>query len=525
MTNGLRLVFLALFLLSPTYSWARDTCDFERPYSAEKVIEYAEGQIRRQAQIDRHTYIEPVAIFGRSANSSCNGWLVELLGPVIEELPTAVSDDQFFIAYLFAADGKYYSSYILADDQYVAHWVVTVTLDPKDIKSSNTTRLMNSEQALYLDDYFLNEFEGLRGIEVYQPDQSGNGIDPPSINTDTNNQERKYDLVKVFYATNREREFHTPFFSDPTYYNGVDDDQLNYGYSYVSIPSSHRPGEVERPSYWKLEFRSDPEKHVSIESLKTQDEVSFYYDIKRSVQSGISTKEAIIYIHGYNVKFNSSLYNAGVMAHDMRFKGTVMAFSWPSDGEVAQYVSDRADAERTVPKLLHFLKKLKELGAFDRIHIVAHSMGNDLLTRTMEQWHFRENMSRQEKSFSNIVMAAPDVDLLTFRDRYASLIPQHANRVSLYGSQRDLALVAASENLNGAPRLGSMDPILVFNQIDTIDATSTGRSFFEFSLNHSYYLYEEFTKDLMGVLFDNLPPSERNLTPAINSENKTYYIL
>ena len=44
--------------------------------------------------------------------------------------------------------------------------------------------------------------------------------------------------------------------------------KLQYGRAVVSIPYTHKLGEIERPSYWRLEFSEDATKHVMIQSIK-----------------------------------------------------------------------------------------------------------------------------------------------------------------------------------------------------------------------------------------------------------------
>ncbi|MEZ4872108.1 MAG: alpha/beta hydrolase [Bdellovibrionales bacterium] len=470
-----------------------------------------------------NNYLKPILISARQSNQECNDWLEPILGDLILDVPQSIPEDSQFLNVVFKSGQTFYFVYTLVNSDGAVLWQTSGNLTEEEIQQKDSAILMDNTTFIHTTDE--SELFTHQLVEPTPSSRQDPTAESEPLDVRRTNGQSRYDLVKVHYATNRVREFTIPFFSDPTYYNGKDDHQLNYGHAVVSIPQNHIPGRVERPSYWRFEVRSDPEKHVTIHNVKTMNENRFFSELQNSVNAGLSTREALIYIHGFNVTFNDSIMNAAVLGHDMRFKGSVISFSWPSDGELSQYVSDRTDSERTVPLLAEFLKKVKNSGLYDSINIIAHSMGNDLLSRTIEQWHFRENQSRAEKSFKNVILTAPDVDLITFKDRYAPIFPVHSKKVSLYGSNKDLALIAASDHLNGAPRLGSMSPVAVFDEIDTIDASSTGGSFFNFSINHSYYLYADFIKDLSQLIFEEKPPSQRGLQLMYNNEEKPYWVL
>ena len=52
----------------------------------------------------------------------------------------------------------------------------------------------------------------------------------------------------------------------------------------------------------------------------------------------------IVYIHGYNVTFNSAVKRTAQMAYDFEYTGVPILFSWPSNAALLDYASDREDA-------------------------------------------------------------------------------------------------------------------------------------------------------------------------------------
>jgi len=65
----------------------------------------------------------------------------------------------------------------------------------------------------------------------------------------------RFTVVPVYYATDREAS------GDPDprrHYTGARG-PLTFGVAEVTIPDDHRMGELKKPRWWRLEFRTDPE--------------------------------------------------------------------------------------------------------------------------------------------------------------------------------------------------------------------------------------------------------------------------
>src|SRR5262249_3928272 len=154
---------------------------------------------------------------------------------------------------------------------------------------------------------------------------------------------------------------------------------------------------------------------------------------------------------------------AAQIAYDLHFQGVTLLFSWPSEGALLNYIADQNRAQWAVPHFRDFIRLVRtELGV-ERLHIIAHSMGNLVLSGGLVQL-------ADVEGFGQIVFAAPDVDAGVFTNQVA-LFGHSALRHTLYASSQDRAL-RASQTLAGYPRAGEAGAgLVVLGGVDTIDAS------------------------------------------------------
>jgi esterase/lipase superfamily enzyme len=73
----------------------------------------------------------------------------------------------------------------------------------------------------------------------------------------------------------------------------------------VSIPFTHEVGELESPTWWKFEFRPDPELHIVLLSVMPEDRSRFFSEMRTRV-AGSPSRDAFVFIHGYNTTFEDA---------------------------------------------------------------------------------------------------------------------------------------------------------------------------------------------------------------------------
>jgi esterase/lipase superfamily enzyme len=307
--------------------------------------------------------------------------------------------------------------------------------------------------------------------------------------------------VPVYYATDRAR-------AGDTYSSARG--SLDFGRVDVSVPDDRKMGELPKPRWWRLEFRPDPEKHVILLGVTPLSRDAW----KQEAQS----TEALIFVHGYNVGFEDAALRAAQFAVDLNFKGSAMLYSWPSEGKTLCYTVDEGNAIWTVDDFEEFLRLVLTEVGFSRVHLVAHSMGNRVVTEGLRRLD-PSTLPAGSAELVETVFAAPDVDAETFR-KFAAKFHRRPRRMTLYASSHDKAL-ALSQSLHKYPRAGDAgDGLVIAEGLDTIDASAVDTSF----LGHSYV--GDNRSILSDIFYLVRGAAERHaLTPAVGPDGGKYWIM
>jgi esterase/lipase superfamily enzyme len=334
---------------------------------------------------------------------------------------------------------------------------------------------------------------------------------PPPGETPATTAPEKKALVKVFFATDRN---HVAGATGPSNYFGTDqnpdpdpDDQhLVTGFVEVSIPPGHEPGQLERPfKLWIIEFKEDEKKHIVLKKLEVMNADDFYGALRNEYDERTpENRSAFVFIHGFNTNFDDAAYRTAQLAYDLNFEGVPIMYSWPSKDSVRAYDADRKTTNWSWEHLQYFVERIaRESGAL-RIHLIAHSMGNELLVKALD------GLGRQPEIkplFDNVIMAAPDVDAQPFAAQNWAGIRDAAKRFTLYASSDDWAL-KVSRDLNNFARLGEAGgTLVVIPGLDTIDASGIDTN----ELGHNYYHCKKLMDDLQLLMAKGWAPLERKL--------------
>jgi esterase/lipase superfamily enzyme len=295
---------------------------------------------------------------------------------------------------------------------------------------------------------------------------------------------------------------------------------LARGICEVTVPDTHQKGTVERPSLLRFEIHEDQREHIVLISATELSAIDFKSRLSESV-SNSPDRDVLVFIHGYNVDFESAVQRTAQIAVDLPFEGVPICYSWPSQGTLLGYSIDETNADWTDTHLKEFLLELAHESGASSINVIAHSMGNRPMTAAMQQirWDWDREL---DVPFDRIVLAAPDVDADRFRRDLAPALLDVAKQVTLYASSDDQALVA-SKQVHGYPRAGeSGTAIVVVPGVETIDVSGIDLSL----LGHSYYGDNaSMLRDLFEVVRARLPAADRaSLVPRREGE-LTYWQL
>ena len=306
--------------------------------------------------------------------------------------------------------------------------------------------------------------------------------------------------VSIFFATDRqpiqEPESMVKFGS-----KRQPDGSLVYGTCSISIPKAHKTGHIESPEWFRLEFRPNPARHIAILKTTTLAEEAFIERIRATVASS-KAKDAFIFVHGYNTTFENAAIRTGQMAFDLSFIGAPILYSWPSKGAIKDYPSDEANVIWTSKHFERFLVLIAERCGTEKIHVIAHSMGNRAVCDALRALSLSTPVG-ETVLLHHLVLAAPDIDADTFRELTDSL-RKMSGHITLYSSSADKA-IKASQKIHRNPRAGG-PPLVIIPGVDSIDASEMGSGW----LQHSYVTDAwALPSYLHALLFSDTPAEHR----------------
>ncbi|WP_310153293.1 alpha/beta hydrolase [Bosea sp. BE125] len=249
--------------------------------------------------------------------------------------------------------------------------------------------------------------------------------------------------VRIFVATTREAA------DLPQYFNGERSAKLAFARLDITVPHTHKTGELELPD---IGAAADPAKHFAVVDVNRLDLPPIVAEVKREIQRRPATeRDVLVFVHGYNTNFADAAYRFAQIIYDSGFKGVPVLFTWPSRGQLLQYPYDRESAFYSRDFLeanLHAIAR--DLGT-TRIDILAHSMGTFLTLEAVRQAAIRGDGGFGGK-LRDIILAAPDVDLDVFKTQ----MRQIKRPVTIFVSADDRALAFSRRFAGDKTRLGAI---------------------------------------------------------------------
>ncbi len=323
-------------------------------------------------------------------------------------------------------------------------------------------------------------------------------------------------VYPVWFGTNRKPAAQGAGFT------GERHDRITRGRVDVHVPEAHRFGETGNP-FWKRLLRFDlRDDHLRVQQITPQERDAFFADIQKTLQAARESGEtphALFFLHGYNVTFEGAAIRAAQIGYDLKTPGATAFFSWPSRGNVRAYPADEASIEASERAITDFLVEFTANCGAEKIHVIAHSMGNRGLLRALQRIAANAQ-TRGKVKFGQVFLAAPDVDRDLFLD-LARLYADHAERTTLYASDGDLP-VHLSSKLHDAPRAGYYLPYTVAPGVDTVAVPD-----FDIDLlGHSYFAQAEaLLHDIYDLMRNNQAPAQRQRIAAALDGGATFWKL
>ncbi|MCA9061607.1 MAG: alpha/beta hydrolase [Planctomycetaceae bacterium] len=330
-------------------------------------------------------------------------------------------------------------------------------------------------------------------------DQYVETLDEPVCVTGWNDDVSEW---QVLFATNRSSTGNGAAVSIG---KGVED-VAHYGSATIQLPHRQRGEEPRRkaarlfPTAWRANDAKTEQPAADVVDVGTLTEQRFLENVSRQVAAS-RQHDVLLFVHGFNVDFESCLIRAAQLGLDLPFNGALIAYSWPTQGGVLNYSDDETINHASVGPFAEFLQRLTEsLPADTQLNIVVHSMGNRIVMQALNQ--LPETGSR--RPVQTVCLCAPDVG----RADFALWIPgvvRRANRVLMYVNDSDTALLA-SKSLHVEQRSGDASPYTVSDGVEVIDCSGIDLSL----MGHSYFSGNaDVLADLFAVLKENKRPADR----------------
>lgn len=266
--------------------------------------------------------------------------------------------------------------------------------------------------------------------------------------------------------------------------NGVG--TLQYGVCRVNVPKNHSTGDITF-SKDNRQSSNDYFKMLEAKNMTSKDLISTLKN---------SNRTPLVFVHGFNVKFQEAVLRASQIAYDLKYQGPIILFTWPAGGEDSifasammnkTYENNLVNAKNSVVLFKNFLTELQKNDI--KINLVVHSMGHQVVLPALKQLAD----TNSGLAVNELILNAPDFDASAFKNLTKD-IKKVSGRITLYCSYNDKAM-SASKVFNGDERLGActfsedLDSI----NVSLVDNTTLG-------LGHGYYSSRAILTDVFQTL-------------------------
>lgn len=255
---------------------------------------------------------------------------------------------------------------------------------------------------------------------------------------------------------------------------------------------------------------------------------AFYAELSRQL-AATPKKDVYVYVHGFRRWFADPMYTMAQMWHYAGREGVPIVYTWPAgaQGVLRAYNRDRESGEFTVHHLKSFLVALSRAPGVERVHLIAHSRGADVLITAVRELHIAyesAGLSTQaELKLENLMLAAPDLDSEVAAQRItAEQLFGVARRFTIYVSGSDISLEVADWLFDSDRRVGRMRYQAPTPETRGSHAVTEGACIVDVTaqtpgLGHEYFYDQpQVASDVLLLLSGNRDPGAEHGRPLIN---------
>ncbi len=210
-----------------------------------------------------------------------------------------------------------------------------------------------------------------------------------------------------------------------------------------------------------------------------------------------------LFVHGYLIGFEKGCRRAVLFERKAGLSGEMLWFTWPSDGDIANYTTDESDLYWSVPDLADAIIDLSDrFRPEDGINVIGHSLGARGVVLALREVAYRKPDIR----LGEVVLLAADIDFGIFA-KTLPLIARVAENITIYVSDRDRPL-ALSQQLHGYARLGQSNND--FDLLSGVEVINLSALPADTPSGHLYHIHNPLVgQDLSALLNDGLRADQR----------------
>lgn len=232
-------------------------------------------------------------------------------------------------------------------------------------------------------------------------------------------------------------------------YTGERGEDVSLDNIVVSIPpeKARQIGQVQ----WPERGKPDPKRSfvtVKADTVNDNQAMSWF----RKTSHG--KRRVLVFVHGFNNDYSESVYRFAQLVHDARIDAAPVLFTWPSRGNVFDYVYDRESTIYSRFGLGEVLKAAVDSPDVDDVTILAHSMGTGLAMESLRD--MANKYGKVSPKIHSVFLASPDIDVDVFQ-RQVIEMGNKRPQITILSSKNDLALKLSTFLAGDVQRLGATD--------------------------------------------------------------------
>ncbi|SFB32475.1 Esterase/lipase superfamily enzyme [Rhizobium sp. NFR07] len=249
--------------------------------------------------------------------------------------------------------------------------------------------------------------------------------------------------VEMLVATTRE-----PSGNRATLFTGERSPRAHLTEIVVSLPPGRKAGEVQ----WPQRLPPDPAADFAVTRVSEIDTIQAG---RAWVRQHLIAGHALVFVHGFNNKYEDSVFRLAQIVHDSGMQATPVLFTWPSRAKLRDYEYDKESTNYSRTALEQTLRILAQDPSVKEITVLGHSMGTWLTMEALRQMGIRDG--HVNGKIRNVILASPDIDIQVFAKQFVEM-GKPAPKFTIFVSQDDRALAFSSLITGKVSRLGAIDP-------------------------------------------------------------------